>query len=590
MKSFLNNLSGRWLPLVVLGCSLGWLPAQTDDPVPPVEPAPPAELATEEEMIRERPPQFHWGRGGPAVGVMNDIEIAEGETVEQVVSVLGNYVLRGRSRGGAVVVLGGGEILGPVEEDSVTVLGELKTEAPIDGDLYIVLGKAYINSHVRGDLVAVLSEVEFGPNAVVDGERKFIGPQPTSHPDAVFNGPLMPFHLPGPRWLADYLRHGLIFGRIMVPSIAWCWYILGFFFAFRLIVVLLFPKVIETGATVLRERALRSFIVGLIAYILYLPAQALLAATGVGVIAIPFISVAMMIAAILGKIVVLRSLGGQFARQLNLSGLDTTMGGFIVGSVLVAAIYMVPVLGGIVFLLIKPMALGAMLIVAVESFRRERPTPPQVPPAAKPSPPPQPPVIAKAAPTTTAGIATASSLHVSTPDRPAVDQPTTSAAPPSVSAAPPPTGVPPVIEPEPTRTPPRLHELPVEEMLALPRVGFWPRLGATFLDLVLVAFVTAALLQAADFFPLIWIIYHVAMWSWRGTTLGGIVFSLRIIRLDGRAPDFTVALVRSLASCLSFVVAGLGFFWASWNPEKQSWHDLIAGTVIVKTPRSLPLI
>jgi uncharacterized RDD family membrane protein YckC len=590
MKSFPNRLSGRWLPLIVLACSLGWLPAQTDDAVPPVEPAPPAEPAAEEEFIRELPPQFHWRRGGPAVGVMNDIEIAEGETVEQVVSVLGNYVLRGRSRGGAVVILGGGEILGPVEEDSVTVLGELKTEAPINGDVRIVLGKAYINSHVRGDLVAVLSEVEFGPNAVVDGERKFIGPQPTSHPDAVFNGPLMPFHLPGPRWLADYVRHGLIWGRIMVPGIAWCWYILGFFFAFRLIVVLLFPKVIETGATVLRERALRSFIVGLIAYILYLPAQALLAATGVGVIAIPFITVAMMIAAILGKIVVLRSLGGQLARQLGLPGLDTTMSGFILGSVLVAAIYMVPVLGGIVFLLIKPMALGAMLIVAVESFRRERPTPPQLPPAAKPSPPPQPPVIAKAAPTTTAGIATASSLHVSTPDRSAVAQPTTSAAPPSASAAPPPTGVPPVIEPEPTRTPPRLHELPVEEMLALPRVGFWPRLGATFLDLVLVSFVTAALLQAADFFPLIWIIYHVAMWSWRGTTLGGIVFSLRIIRLDGRAPDFTVALVRSLASCLSFVVAGLGFFWASWNPEKQSWHDLIAGTVIVKTPRSLPLI
>src|SRR5690606_626778 len=134
---------------------------------------------------------------------------------------------------------------------------------------------------------------------------------------------------------------------------------------------------------------------------------------------------------------------------------------------LVAAIYMVPVLGGIVFLLIKPMALGAMLIVAVESFRRERPTPPQVPPAAKPSPPPQPPVIAKAAPTTTAGIATASSLHVSTPDRAAVHQPTVRGAPPPAAAARPPPGVPPVIEPEPTRTPPRLHELPVEEMLAL---------------------------------------------------------------------------------------------------------------------------
>jgi uncharacterized RDD family membrane protein YckC len=91
------------------------------------------------------------------------------------------------------------------------------------------------------------------------------------------------------------------------------------------------------------------------------------------------------------------------------------------------------------------------------------------------------------------------------------------------------------------------------------------------------------------FIPL-FLAYHVAMWAWRGTTLGGIVFRLRLIRLNGRPPDFTVALVRALGACLSFVVAGLGFFWASWNPEKQSWHDMIAGTVIVKTPRSLPLV
>lgn len=129
--------------------------------------------------------------------------------------------------------------------------------------------------------------------------------------------------------------------------------------------------------------------------------------------------------------------------------------------------------------------------------------------------------------------------------------------------------------------------------MTLPRVGFWPRLGAALLDFILVLFVAGIIglmNRGPQLFVPLFIAYHVALWTWRGTTLGGIVFSLRLIRSDGQAPDFTVALVRSLASCLSFVVAGLGFFWASWNPDRQSWHDMIAGTVIVKTPRSLPLI
>jgi uncharacterized RDD family membrane protein YckC len=34
----------------------------------------------------------------------------------------------------------------------------------------------------------------------------------------------------------------------------------------------------------------------------------------------------------------------------------------------------------------------------------------------------------------------------------------------------------------------------------------------------------------------------------------------------------------------------LGFFWAGWTREKTAWHDLIAGTVIVRMPRGIPLL
>jgi len=58
-----------------------------------------------------------------------------------------------------------------------------------------------------------------------------------------------------------------------------------------------------------------------------------------------------------------------------------------------------------------------------------------------------------------------------------------------------------------------------------------------------------------------------------------------VIRLDGRPLDWPTAVVRSLSSFVSLFAVGLGFFWASWSDEHQSWHDIIAGTTIVKLPK-----
>jgi len=88
---------------------------------------------------------------------------------------------------------------------------------------------------------------------------------------------------------------------------------------------------------------------------------------------------------------------------------------------------------------------------------------------------------------------------------------------------------------------------------------------------------------------ILWLLYHVFLWTWKGTTIGGIIVGIKVIRLDGRPLDFPVALIRALASVLSFFVLGLGFFWVGITKEKQSWHDKIAGTVMVKVPPGMGL-
>jgi uncharacterized RDD family membrane protein YckC len=124
----------------------------------------------------------------------------------------------------------------------------------------------------------------------------------------------------------------------------------------------------------------------------------------------------------------------------------------------------------------------------------------------------------------------------------------------------------------------------------LPRVGFWSRFLATFLDLMLVGLVMTVLIRKPQWFLLAWAAYHLAMWSWKGTTVGGIILGLRIVRLDGGAINLPVAAVRLLGGFFSAAVFFLGFFWAGWTQERQSWHDKIAGTVVVRYPKSTPLL
>jgi len=74
------------------------------------------------------------------------------------------------------------------------------------------------------------------------------------------------------------------------------------------------------------------------------------------------------------------------------------------------------------------------------------------------------------------------------------------------------------------------------------------------------------------------------MWKLRGSTVGGIVFDLRVVRVDGRPLDWETAIIRALGCFLSLAVAGLGFIWIAFDQSSQAWHDKIAGTVVVRMP------
>jgi uncharacterized RDD family membrane protein YckC len=128
---------------------------------------------------------------------------------------------------------------------------------------------------------------------------------------------------------------------------------------------------------------------------------------------------------------------------------------------------------------------------------------------------------------------------------------------------------------------------------AMPRAGFWVRMGALFLDVLLVGFATSLLHTfgdrhfLGDFHIVVLAIYGAVMWKLRGTTVGGIVFDLHVVRVDGRPLDWETAIVRALGCFLSLAVVFLGFIWIAFDDNRQAWHDKIAGTVVVRAKRGV---
>jgi uncharacterized RDD family membrane protein YckC len=160
-----------------------------------------------------------------------------------------------------------------------------------------------------------------------------------------------------------------------------------------------------------------------------------------------------------------------------------------------------------------------------------------------------------------------------------------------------PAEVPPVVD-TPAGIPAASVQLPpVISAATLPRAGFWIRVGASLLDVIMVAVLFGMLngifswfFHVSGSFPFWFAVYNVTMWATKGTTIGGIICGLKVVRLDDRPIDWGVAIVRGLAAFLSLVVAGLGFIWVAFDDDKQSWHDKIAGTTIVHVPKGTSLI
>lgn len=134
--------------------------------------------------------------------------------------------------------------------------------------------------------------------------------------------------------------------------------------------------------------------------------------------------------------------------------------------------------------------------------------------------------------------------------------------------------------------------------------GFWRRFLAVFIDGILVGIVAGVLggITGGSFMvsnggvhystgnsglqTILTIVYEGLLIAFRnGQTIGKLAMGIRVISAGGQPVSVGMAFARAAMKIISGLVLLLGYLWMLWDPNKQTWHDKVAGTYVVRTSR-----
>jgi uncharacterized RDD family membrane protein YckC len=463
------------------------------------------------------------------------------------------------------------------------IFGSATIDGFVDGDVFVWLGDVQLSNTavIRGSLVVIGGNATVASNAVIRRDLVVIGGLTELAAGFFPGGEHVAFGATGLgdriRQVVPWITRGLLWGRPIVPNLSWVWWIFGLFFTVHFLMNLVFHEPVRATAKTLAARPLSAFMAGLLVLLLTGPLALLLVMSVIGILVVPFALCAVVVAWAIGKVAVTRAIGARVVQQESAESRPQSMRSFLIGAAVIALLYMIPVVGLMTWALIGVFGLGSAVLSFFSAMRRENPAPPKkvaVPLATPPSAPPPAPATSHgyAPPATAASSVASNSESAEQPNPDSLNPPT-----PSASA-----WVPPANPAGPA----------VADLTAFPRAYFFDRLAAFALDLLLV-FIAVTFFgpyrRDEERFLLFLLVYYVGFWTWKGTTVGGIICNLRVVRADGAPLRFVDAVVRGLSGVFSIAALGLGGLWILRDPERQAWHDKISATYVVKVPRNYPL-
>lgn len=491
----------------------------------------------------------HGGRKGNVIVLLDqDAVLPEGQSTEAVVALVGSATAKGE-----------------VTDSVIAVLGNASATGPVGNAVVAIAGNTYVNSHIGGDAVAVFGNLELGPLAEIDGDVVVVSGRLIKDPGAITHGSIEQVALPAwssdLSWLRPWVRHCLMLGRPLAlePGLGWAWSLALGFLAFYVVIALLFSRQVQHCVTTLETRPGSTVLASILSLLLTPVLTLLLIVTVLGMALIPFFWFALFVAGLFGTVAVLSTIGRRITSFIGSAPLTDTVLSVLIGGAIVLLSYLVPFVGFIVYKLVGILGMGVVIYTLLLHLKAKRDSS----------------YGAAAA----GGTAPAAAMSSSTSSAVAGDETTGSAA---AGEAAPPAGASSDVPPAATVAAPAAT--------TLPRAGFWLRMGALLIDLILVSVVLALTDGDGNLLLIGLAAYGAVMWKFKGTTIGGILCNLRVVRQDGREIDWSTAIVRALGCFVSLIFLGLGFLWIVFDEGRQSWHDKIAGTIVVRVPPGASLL
>ncbi len=79
--------------------------------------------------------------------------------------------------------------------------------------------------------------------------------------------------------------------------------------------------------------------------------------------------------------------------------------------------------------------------------------------------------------------------------------------------------------------------------------------------------------------------YFSAFWLRSGQTLAMKTWRIRLVNPDGTRLTLRQAALRFVIALLGLLLAGIGFWWALFDRDRQFLHDRIVSTRLIRVPR-----
>ena len=80
-----------------------------------------------------------------------------------------------------------------------------------------------------------------------------------------------------------------------------------------------------------------------------------------------------------------------------------------------------------------------------------------------------------------------------------------------------------------------------------------------------------------------WLYFALLESSERGATVGKMAMGLRVVTDQGQRLSFLNATGRYFAKIISAIILCIGFIMIAFTDRKRGLHDMIAGTLVIKT-------